>query len=116
MGWPFRSGTALGIGVMVLLTIVVAALMNHAAQGQLPVGYSEPGAYVFDERCGGCHGSWGEGGEGPALVDPAYGRDVFDNSTMVAAIQSTHGATIADLTKQETADIIAFVRDLQTWG
>jgi mono/diheme cytochrome c family protein len=111
--WPFRHGTALGIGVLVLLAVAVAASMQAAADRALPRGYAAAGEYSFYEHCGDCHGSYGGGADvGPGLIGAAAS---FDAGATERSIRNG-GETmppVEGLDDQEVADIIAFVRDLQ---
>lgn len=114
--WPFRQGTALGIAILVLLAIAVVAMMQHAADGQLPVGYGPPGEYAFAEHCAGCHGDYGYGtDQGPSLIDARYTRPELTRDEFADVIRDgTRGMPAFDhLEPQEIADIIAFVYEVQ---
>jgi mono/diheme cytochrome c family protein len=112
--WPFRHGTAPGIGVLVLLAIVVAAGMQAAADRALPRGFAAAGEHSFYEHCGDCHGSYAGGGDvGPSLIAPT---EPFDAGTFEHSIRKGGDTmpAVRELDDQEVADIIAFLRDLRT--
>jgi mono/diheme cytochrome c family protein len=114
--WPFRQGTALGIGVMMLLAIGVIAMLQSAASGQLPVGYPFEGEYAFADHCGGCHGAYAYGTEqAPSLITSEFAADELDRDGFADTIRDGVGTMpgFDDLEKQEVADIIAFVREIR---
>lgn len=113
--WPFRPGTALGIAIMVLIAIGVGFWLSREARSNLPVGFAGAGEPVFYEYCSGCHGDWGGGtAAGPSLLVPGLTRDGFSNDEMSKVIRKGTGTMPGfGLDLQETADVIAFVRDLQ---
>jgi mono/diheme cytochrome c family protein len=113
--WPLRHGTALGIGALVLLTLIVAATMQAAADRALPMGFAAAGEYSFADHCGRCHGSWAEGTEaGPSLIDDPAAASI-DAGVIERSVRDGVGAmpAVDGLDRQDLADIIAFVRDLQ---
>jgi mono/diheme cytochrome c family protein len=108
--WPLRHGTALGIGVLVLLTLAVSAAIQSAASRSLPVGYAAPGEHAFADHCGGCHGWYAGGTESsPSLLESSFDADVIESS--VREGRGTMPA-VGGIEDQELADIIAFVREL----
>jgi mono/diheme cytochrome c family protein len=114
--WPLRHGTALGIAVLVLLTMIVAVIMQAAADRALPMGYAPAGEYSFADHCGSCHGFYAEGTEaGPSLIEARSATPV-DSDAIKQSVRKGVGAMPAmeALEDQDLADIIAFVRDLQT--
>ena len=114
--WPFRQGTALGIGLLMLMAIAVIAMMGHAADGQLPMGYAPPGEYVFADNCAGCHGYFGYGtDQGPSLIEADYARPALARDDLADVIRKgTELMPAFDfLDRQEIADTIAFVREVQ---
>jgi mono/diheme cytochrome c family protein len=113
--WPFRHGTALGIGLLVLLTLVVVVVMQRAADGALPMGFAGAGEGTFADHCGDCHGYYAGGTDaGPGLIVPGA-ADALDAGVVERAVR--RGAesmpAVTDLGDQDIADIIAFLRDLQ---
>ena len=113
--WPFRHGTALGIGVLVLLTVIVAVVMQASADRALPMGYAAAGEYSFADHCGGCHGSYAGGTEAGLDLVEAGGAAPISAIAVERAIRDGAGAmpAVEGLDNQDLADIIAFVRDLQ---
>jgi mono/diheme cytochrome c family protein len=113
--WPFRPGTALGIAIMVIIALGVGVWISREAQSNLPMGFVGAGESVYYEYCSECHGDWGEGTpEGPSLLIPGLTRDAFSNDQMDKVIGKGTGAMPRlELDRQETADVIAYVRDLQ---
>ena len=65
------------------------------------------GEVLYDANCAACHGTSAEGASGPAIYDE-------DDHDFVEAIQEGEGSMPAfpDLSDQDIADIIAFVRTL----
>ncbi len=114
--WPFRYGTALGIGLFMLLIVIVAVMMQAAADRALPMGYVAAGEYSFADRCSGCHGYYGEGTEaGPSLIG-SRATPPIDTDAIVRSVRGGVGTmpAVEGLDNQDLADIVAFVRDLQT--
>ncbi len=114
--WPFRHGTALGIAVLVLLSLMVAVIVQLTAGRALPMGYAAAGEYSFADLCGGCHGSYAEGTEaGPNLIE-AHAATPVDAGAIERSVRECEGAkpALEGLDDQDLADIIAFVRDLRT--
>ena len=113
--WPFRPGTALGIGILVLLTIGVSVCLSKAAEDALPMGFAAAGEPVYDEYCSGCHDQWGEGTTaGPSLLVPGLARPGYSNEKMADVIRKGVGSMPGSgLDREEAANVIAYVRDLQ---
>jgi mono/diheme cytochrome c family protein len=112
--WPLRHGTALGIAMLVLLSIVVAVFLHAAAHRGLAIGYAAEGEYVFADHCGGCHGAYAHGtGEGPSLVDARLAP--LDGDVFERAARRGTGAMpeVEGLDDQDLADVIAFVNGLR---
>jgi mono/diheme cytochrome c family protein len=86
----------------------------------VPDGKAEAGLEPFHYRCSRCHGEFGEGGTGPAIINSSFlmaADDEFiyrtitrgrDHTAMFGWQTAMAGADIP--TRQEVADIIAFMR------
>jgi cytochrome c oxidase subunit 2 len=124
-------------GLIVAITIVAAACGGSGggsdAASDTPL--SDAGArghtIAKSNGCAGCHGTDGQGGVGPPWVG-LYGSDVelADDTTVVADDEylaraiSDPGADIVkgasvkmpsnDLSDEQIADVIAYIRDLST--
>jgi len=113
--WPFRPGTAVGVGILVLLAIGVSVLLSKAAEDALPQGFAGAGEPVYGESCSACHGLWGEGtAVGPSLLVVGLARPGYSNERMADAIRKGTGSMPgSDIDLEEAANVVAYVRDLQ---
>jgi alcohol dehydrogenase (cytochrome c) len=75
----------------------------------------EPGRRVFASRCAACHGTEGGGGElGPSIVARIPLRTDADLEAVIREGLSGAGMPpVANLTKSESTDLIAFLRTLR---
>ena len=89
-----------------------ALALVACAGGDLPEGDIAAGEQVFADTCAACHGADGTGGIGPSLLDEV--PDASD-AELQDVIQNGEGEMPAQsLDDQQTADVIAYMRDL--WG
>ena len=97
---------------LIFLTLFGCAEHNHEHDHDhdisLPDGDEENGESLYASRCSGCHGSFADGASAPSIL---YMEDVH----FVEAIQEGIGNMPAfpDLSSEDIADIIAFVRTLE---
>ena len=81
------------------------------------------GKGLFSEKCGDCHGAYGEGSDnGPALIHALYDKTIFPDQAVRRAI--VEGAVarnwpfgdmppVEGLGEQEIDGLIAFLREVQ---
>ena len=81
---------------------------DHDHEFSLPAGDEINGEELYATRCSGCHGSSADGASAPSIL---YMEDVH----FIEAIQDGIGNMPAfpDLSTEDIADIVAFVRTLQ---
>jgi mono/diheme cytochrome c family protein len=94
--------------VAVSMAVIVCA-SRADAQGV------DPGRRVFASRCAACHGTEGDGGElGPSIVARLPLRTDQDLEAVIRDGLSGAGMpAFANLSKAESADLIAFLRTLR---
>jgi len=116
--WPFRQGTAAGMGAMVLIAIGTVAFLNASAAGALPVGYPAQGMYVYENACASCHGFYGDGTlEGPALTGAGSPVEMLSRNDLAGRIEHPDGEMpLIEITRQDVADTIAYLKDVQAFG
>jgi len=116
--WPMRHGAALGMGVMIMLGIAAVALLNGRAAGALPSGHVAEGMYVYEEVCAACHGIYGQGTlDGPQVVGESFATATMSRDELSEAIRARSASTHAyDLPRQDVADTIAYLRQMQAYG
>ncbi|MEE2751028.1 MAG: cytochrome c [Myxococcota bacterium] len=73
------------------------------------VGDIERGAEVFAGTCAGCHGPEGSGGSAPGLMYIVKQHD--DSGLTDIILEGTGNMPPQDLSNQELADVIAYLRD-----
>ena len=131
--FPFRPGTALALGVLVLFGILGAVLLNNMIGDGVVIGGDDPdwidegdaglllgdsaeGRGLFEERCAGCHGTAGGGTvAGPTLLADWLAESAFSDDDMAGIIKGGMGPMppFRWLDAQEMADVVAYVRELQ---
>ena len=81
--------------------------MCTATKPILPDGNELAGETLYDGKCAACHGSSAEGASAPSILEQP-------DAHFVSAVQNGIGNMPAfpDLSEQDIADIIAFVRTL----
>jgi alcohol dehydrogenase (cytochrome c) len=78
--------------------------------GQAPL----PGRRHFENRCAGCHGGDGTGGElGPSIIRRLAGRSDEDLTILMREGLPTRGMPAFKLTAQENKEMIEFLRTLR---
>lgn len=132
---PSSSRWSRAAGPFLLLAVVAGFAACGSSGDGSDVVLSEAGARGQDisksNGCAQCHGSSGQGGVGPSWVD-LYGSDVeLEDGTVVVADDEyltraisdpsadiVAGASVImpsnDLSDDEIADVIAYIRDLST--
>jgi alcohol dehydrogenase (cytochrome c) len=89
--------------------LACAAFVCSFALAQTP----DPGRRSFETRCARCHGGDATGGEsGPNIVSQIGGRSDTDLAGFLRAGRPANGMPAFDLTAQEMAPLIAYVRTL----
>lgn len=110
------SRTALPVLLAATFTMVAAACGSeappHRAEGVVGLtGDQVAGKTLFEDNCAGCHVQVGEKMLGPDLSKPP--RSDLSALTMATVIidgQGTMNAFAADLTDQQIADVVAYVK------
>jgi len=76
---------------------------------------AETGRQIFVSRCAGCHGTDGNGGElGPAITTRVPARTDADLASVLAnGLTSSGMPAFPNLAKEETADVIRYLRTLR---
>jgi mono/diheme cytochrome c family protein len=112
----------------VLGALVVLAACGGESDGDgAPTAAAEPdpqrGEQLFDANCAACHGPAGQGTvSGPPLVhviyEPGHHSDESFHLAVQRGVQQHHWdfgpmPAVPGLSREEVADIIAYVRDLQ---
>ena len=79
----------------------------HSHETNLPDGNELAGETLYDGKCAACHGSSAEGASAPSILEQP-------DAHFVSAVQNGIGNMPAfpELSEQDIADIIAFVRTL----
>lgn len=70
------------------------------------------GAVVYDQRCAGCHGDQGQGGQGPRLADTVVVNfpDATEQFALVADGRGAMPGFADTLTAEEIAAVVTFTR------
>lgn len=70
------------------------------------------GAVVYDQRCAGCHGDQGQGGQGPRLADTVVVNfpDATEQFDLVADGRGAMPGFADTLTAEEIAAVVTFTR------
>lgn len=106
------------MGIMIVLGIAVLAVINSQTANALPTGNVAEGMYVYEEMCASCHGSYAEGTiDGPPLIGEGFAAATKSRDEMAEAI-SVGSAAMHDyeLPRQDVADTIAYLRQIQAYG
>ncbi|MFN7143853.1 MAG: c-type cytochrome [Myxococcota bacterium] len=74
------------------------------------VGDATAGADLYAANCAACHGANGEGGTGPAMSEVATKSDAEIEGYIVNGSDDGAMPPFPNLTEQEIADIIAYIR------
>src|SRR3979490_397276 len=100
---------------MRVLRVSIPFLLTLLALTTAAAPRTEAGRRVFAGRCAGCHGSDGNGGElGPGISSRVPLRSDADLAALLR--QGLPGAgmpAFANLTDQESADLVRFLRTLR---
>ena len=90
---------------------LTAVLLTSNAAAQT----AEPGGQVFASRCAACHGTTGGGGElGPSILTRVPLRNDQELETVIRdGLTGAGMPAFPNLTKVETADLVAFLRTLR---
>lgn len=91
-----------------IFTVLIGCAHVHDHETNLPDGDEVAGEILFDGKCAACHGASAEGASAPSILEQP-------DAHFVSAVQEGIGNMPAfpDLTDQDIADIIAFVRTLE---
>jgi mono/diheme cytochrome c family protein len=116
--WPVRHGASLGMGVMIVLGIATVALFSGSAAGSLPTGHVAEGMYVYEGVCASCHGVYADGTlDGPPLVGDGFPATTMSRDELSDAIEDRSVPMHQyDLPRQDVADTIAYLRQIQAYG
>jgi len=75
---------------------------------------ADSGRPVFENRCGGCHGADGTGGElGPAIVTRLASRNDQELAALITSGIPGRGMPAFNLSSREMSDLVAFLRRLR---
>lgn len=94
--------------IQILFGLMIGCAHNHDHDVSLPTGDEANGESLYDAQCSACHGATADGGIGTSLLGQP-------DAHFIEAVQEGIGdmPALPDLTDQDIADIIAFVRTLE---
>lgn len=99
--------------------LVTAGMLTIAYAATTWAADAKAGKAIYDKRCASCHAADGKGN--PAMAKTMKGLDIVDKETLakkddqlIKAIAEGEGKMPAykDLSKQEQADVVAYIRSL----
>src|ERR1051326_2037772 len=95
----------------------VCPLFAQAQNAHRSAAAADPGRKLFENRCSGCHGADGNGGElGPPIARRVAGRNDAQITKVVSEGIAPRGMPATDLTDTEMKDLIRFLRTLRGRG
>jgi mono/diheme cytochrome c family protein len=101
---PVAVGAAIAAGVFLLAKAQIFEPSSSSADNTA-TGDAGRGALVFEQECAGCHGTGGEGGSGPRLVETG-----LEAAFVTERVREGAGIMPAGIvTGQDEADVVAFV-------